>query len=164
MKPPQSLAALIVPILACLLTACASAVTPATDSEQLEAARAAVLARTLEWHDAWEDLEPDAVLALYAPDVRYYWFGQEMPSLEAFESVLHNYIIPENYGYSLDPISPHIQVLSPTSVVSSYLFKGTVNRRDGTIEPVEAAVSLVFQKRKGHWWIVHVHESGSTTE
>lgn len=74
-KLPQSLAALIVTILACVLTACTSAVTPATDSEELEAARAAVFAKTLEWHDAWEDLEPDPVLALYAPDVRYYWFG-----------------------------------------------------------------------------------------
>lgn len=162
MKRSLRAATVILLILACLSTACASA--PRHRSEQLDVARAAVLAKTLNWHAAWEHLEPNAVLAHYAPDLRYYWFGEVMPSLEAFKAALHRHIIPASYGYSLQPISPDIQVLSPTSAISSFLFNGTVNRRNGTTEPVAAAVSLVFEKRNGEWWIVHVHESGSRNE
>jgi hypothetical protein len=64
-----------------------------------------------------------------------------------------------NVTYSLEMSDANVRMVGGDAGVVSFRLIGSETPRDGTARPFSEAFSLIFQRVRGEWVVVHVHDS-----
>lgn len=131
-------------------------------AQTLTAEHEAALADTLlavaeEWNAAWAELDPEPYLAHYGDEARFYYQGAELDRAALGEVVREEMAGIERWSTEL--VDPRVEVLGPDAGVVSFRYEGEWEDTDGETRDIEAALTLVFERRDGEWTVVQAHES-----
>jgi uncharacterized protein (TIGR02246 family) len=132
---------------------------------QTRDARTAPVSDTLvalaqEWVDTWNNKDVERMRRLHADDVsiQLYALGEEFVTIEK----LLKEIRKENFwklSWSIKIVQPHVRMLGADAALVAFRVVGKETHSYGSSRPYSAAFSLVFQRYRDEWKIVHVHDS-----
>jgi len=120
-----------------------------------------LIARAHEWVDTWNYKDVERMRQLHADDVsiQRYGIGDEFITIEK----LLKEIREQNFwklSWSIKIVQPHVRMLGADAALVAFRLQGKETHSDGRSRIYSAAYSLVFQRYRSEWKIVHVH-SGS---
>lgn len=119
-----------------------------------------LLARSQEWVDTWNVKDVERMRRLHADDVadQRYVIGNGFGTMEELLRMVRE----ENFWnvtWSIKIVDPKVRMLGSDGGLVSFLLVGTETTGGGVPRPFSEAFSLVFQRIRGEWLIVHVHDS-----
>jgi hypothetical protein len=97
---------------------------------------------------------------LHADDIsiQLYAIGEEFVTMEK----LLKEIREENFwklSWSIKIVQPQVRMLGADAALVAFRLVGKETHSNGSSRPYSAAFSLVFQRYRDDWKIVHVHDS-----
>lgn len=119
-----------------------------------------LLVRTRQWVDTWNARDVGGMRRLHAADVgdQRYVFGNGFTTME--------WLLKEvretnfwNVTWSLGMADAKVRMLGGDAGLVSFRLIGNETPRGGATRPFSEAFSLIFQRVRGEWLIVHVHDS-----
>ena len=122
-----------------------------------------LVARTQEWVDTWINKDVKRMRRLHADDVSRQMYGIG----DGFDTIgrLLNELRDENFwnvSWSIKIVEPRVRILGADAALVAFRLVGSETPKEGTTRPYSAAISLIFQRIRGVWLIVHVHDSSGT--
>ena len=123
-----------------------------------------LLARTQQWVDTWNNKDLEGMRRLHAADLsrQRYGIGHGFTTMEW----LLNELREKNFwdlSWSLRIVDSDVRMLGGDAGLVSFRLLGSETPNNGPARPFSAAFSLVFQRIRGEWRIVHVHDSSPAT-
>ena len=119
-----------------------------------------LVARAQEWVDTWINKDVKRMRRLHADDVssQLYGIGDDFDTMERLLNELRegNFW---NVSWSIKIVEPRVRILGADAALVAFRLVGSETPKDGTTRPYSAAISLIFQRVRGEWLIVHVHDS-----
>ena len=146
-----------------LLLFCSTALVGQTRGSGTAPASDALLARAQEWVDTWNNKDVERMRRLHADDVsgQLYGIGEGFDTIER----LLKEIREENFwrlSWSIKIVQPRVRMLGADAALVAFRLVGKETNSDGSSQPYSAAYSLVFQRYRDEWKIVHIHTSHGT--
>ena len=119
-----------------------------------------LIARAQEWVDTWNNKDVKRMRALHAADVadQLYGIGEEFGTVDK----LLDGIARENYwnlSWSIKIVEPRVRLLGPDAALVAFRLIGDETNSDGRSRRYSGAYSLIFQREKKVWKVIHVHSS-----
>lgn len=119
-----------------------------------------LVARAQEWVDTWNNKDVGGMRRLHADDVagQLYGIGEEFGTVDK----LLDDIARENFwnlSWSIKIVDPRVRVLGTDAALVAFRLVGQETNSDGGSRPYSAAYSLIFQRQKNIWKVIHVHSS-----
>jgi len=119
-----------------------------------------LLARTQQWVDAWNEKDVAGMRRLHAVDVgdQRYVIGNGFTTMEWLlkELAATNFW---NVTWSIRMAEAKVRMLGVDAGLVSFRLTGNETPSGGATAPFSEAFSLIFQRVRGEWLIVHVHDS-----
>lgn len=120
----------------------------------------ALLTRTQQWVDTWNAKDVDSMRRLHADDVvnQRYGIGQDFITMDWLLRELKE----KNFwdvSWSIRMVEPKVRMLGSEAGVVSFRLVGSETPAGAATRPFAEIFTLVFQRIKGEWLIVHVHDS-----
>jgi hypothetical protein len=119
-----------------------------------------LLVHTQKWVDAWNEKDVQGIRSLHAADVgdQRYGIGNEFITVEWLlkEISKTNFF---NVTWSIKIADAKVRMLGADAGIVSFRLVGNETPRGGAPRPFSEAFSLIFQRSRGDWSIVHVHDS-----
>ena len=120
----------------------------------------ALIARAQEWVDTWNKNDVAGMRRLHADDVS----GQLYGIGEGFIPVdkLLDDIAKENFwglSWSIKIENPRVRSLGPDTALVAFNLVGQETNSEGGSRRYSGAYSLIFQRQKNVWKVIHVHSS-----
>jgi len=119
-----------------------------------------LLARTQQWVDAWNAKDVGAMRRLHAADVgdQRYVVGNGFTTMEWLLKELRETNF-WNVTWSIKMADAKVRMLGGDAGLVSFRLIGNETPSGGATRPFAEAFSLIFQRVRGEWSIVHVHDS-----
>ena len=120
-----------------------------------------LIARAQEWVDTWNNKDVKRMRGLHAADVtgQLYGIGEEFTTMDK----LLDGIAKENFwnlSWSIKIVEPRVRILGPdVALVAFRLIGDETNNSTGGSRRYSGAYSLIFQRERKVWKVVHVHSS-----
>jgi ketosteroid isomerase-like protein len=119
-----------------------------------------LIARAQEWVDTWNKKDVRRMRGLHAADVT----GQLYGIVEEFTTIdkLLDDIARENFwklSWSIKIVEPRVRILGPDAALVAFRLIGDETNSTGGSRRYSAAYSLIFQRERKVWRVVHVHSS-----
>jgi uncharacterized protein (TIGR02246 family) len=145
---------------AALLFFCSTALVGQAPRSSTASVSNTLVARAQEWVDTWNDKDVERMRRLHADDVsiQLYGIGEEFVAIDKLLKAIRE----ENFwnlSWSIKIVQPHVRMLGADAALVTFRLVGKETHRGGSSRPYSAAYSLVFQRHRGEWKIVHVHSS-----
>ena len=119
-----------------------------------------LLSITEAYNAAWEKLDLDQISEYHADDFTYYRRGTlDSKSQSEFEQVYHDDVATQITSYWADASNIWVEVLGTDAGTVAFEFRGGVTTPDGATHDYDGALTYIFERRDGHWRLVHIHES-----
>ncbi|HKY97734.1 MAG TPA: nuclear transport factor 2 family protein [Gemmatimonadaceae bacterium] len=130
---------------------CDSSRSPITDT---------LLVRTQQWVDAWNEKDVGAMRRLHAADVgdQRYVIGNDFTTMEWLLKELRETNF-WNVTWSIRMADAKVRMLGAEAGLVSFRLTGSETPSGGAMRPFSEAFTLIFQRIRGEWLIVHVHDS-----
>lgn len=106
---------------------------------------------------AWEELNPEPYLDYYSDDLHFYYQGSDL-TRDKFEEVVRREMAAYQ-EFTTELSDPQVEVLGPDAAVVSFKYKGTAVDTTGNQKSLNAAFSVIFERRNDEWKIIQAHES-----
>jgi ketosteroid isomerase-like protein len=122
--------------------------------------RKILLARANEWTDTWNKRDLKRMRALHAPDIdrQLYGIGGNFGSVKKlFEDIEKTNFF--GLRWTLKMVDPKIRMLGSDSALIALRLVGKETNSKGVSRDFAEGFTLVFQRIKKDWKIVHVHDS-----
>lgn len=130
---------------------------PQLTPEQESAIADSVRSLTEETLATWNELNPEPYLDYYSEDLHFYYQGSHLPR-NKFEEVVRKQM--DLYQeFTTEMSDPQVEVLGPDASVVSFKYKGTAVDTAGNPDSLDAALTVIFERRNDGWKIVQAHES-----
>lgn len=119
-----------------------------------------LLVRTQQWVDAWNSQDVGGMRRLHAADVgdQRYVIGNGFTTMEWLLKELRETNF-WNVTWSLRIADAKVRMLGGDAGLVSFRLIGNETPSAGATRPFSEAFSLIFQRVRGEWLIVHVHDS-----
>ena len=119
-----------------------------------------LLVRTQQWVDAWNKKDVEGMRRLHAADVsdQRYVIGNGFTSMEWLLKELRETNF-WNVTWSIRMVDAKVRMLGEDAGLVSLRLTGDETPSGGATRPFSEAFSLIFQRVRGEWLIVHVHDS-----
>jgi hypothetical protein len=119
-----------------------------------------LLVRTQQWVDAWNEKDVAAMRRLHAADVgdQRYVIGNSFTAMEWLLKELRETNF-WNVTWSIRMTDAKVRMLGADGGLVSFRLTGDETPSGGATRPFSEAFSLIFQRVRGEWLIVHVHDS-----
>ncbi len=101
-------------------------------------------------------LDPEAYLQLFSDDLHF--LNREWVDRAEFEKGVRK-LMAAYQEYPVDVTETRIEVLGRDAAVASLIFRAQPVDTAGESREVEAAITLVYERRDGEWKVVQAHES-----
>jgi ketosteroid isomerase-like protein len=153
-------------LLATLLVSTVTVGCATPQTQQLAAGREAAIADTLlslteAYNTVWAELDLERISEYHADDFTYYRQGVvQSASQTEFERAYHDDVATQITSYWANARETWVEVLGLDAGVVAFVFRGGVETPDGAMHDYDGALTYVYERRGGHWRIVHIHESG----
>jgi len=146
-------------VLTSLLLFCAGSLGQTTTSKAASTQKALV-AHAQEYVDTWNKKNVKRMRQLHAPDVasQLYGIGDTFMRVDT----LLEELAKENFwnaSWSLKMMDPRVRMLGSDAAFVAFRLVGKQTDGKGVTTPYSAAFTLVYQRQKGAWKIVHVQDS-----
>jgi hypothetical protein len=124
-----------------------------------------LLVRTQQWVDTWNNKDVEGMRRLHAADVgrQRYAIGHGFTTTGWLLEELRT----KNFwglSWSLRIADSEVRMLSHDAALVSFRLLGSETLSNGSTRPFSAAFSMVFQRIRGEWLIVHVHDSSPAAD
>jgi ketosteroid isomerase-like protein len=129
-----------------------------TDAEQEAAIVTTLLSTTEEYNAVWESLDFERISAYHGDDFTYYRRGV-VDSASDFQMAFLENVATQITAYWSYASSISVDVLGQDAGIVAFLFRGGVETPGGAKHDYDGAPTYVFERRRGDWKIVHIHES-----
>ena len=139
---------------------CPAALSAQTSGSKTAPVSDTLVARAQEWVDTWNKKDVERMRRLHADDVssQLYGIGDEFGTIEGLLKELREKNF-WNLSWSIKIVEPRVRILGANGALVAFRLVGSETSKDGTMRPYSAAFSLIFQRVRGEWLIVHVHDS-----
>jgi hypothetical protein len=119
-----------------------------------------LLARTQQWVDAWNKKDVGGMRRLHAADVgdQRYVIGNGFTTMDWLLKELRETNF-WNVTWSTRIVDAKVRMLGGDAGLVSFRMIGSETPSGGATHPFSEAFSLIFQRVRGEWLIVHVHDS-----
>jgi hypothetical protein len=119
-----------------------------------------LLARTQQWVDAWNKKDVEGMRRLHGADVgdQRYVIGNNFTTMEWLLKELRETNF-WNVTWSIRMVDAKVRMLGEDAGLVSLRLTGDETPSGGATRPFSEAFSLIFQRVRGEWLIVHVHDS-----
>ena len=119
-----------------------------------------LLARSQKWVDTWNEKNAGGMRRLHAADVgdQRYVVGNGFTTMEWLLKELGETNF-WNVTWSLRMADAKVRMLGADAGLVSFRLTGNQTPSGGPTRPYSEAFSLIFQRVRGEWLIVHVHDS-----
>jgi ketosteroid isomerase-like protein len=119
-----------------------------------------LLVRTQQWVDAWNEKDVEAIRRLHAADVgdQRYVIGNGFTTMEWLLKELREKNF-WNVTWSIRTVEAKARMLGGDAGLVSFRLTGNETPSGGATHPFSEAFTLIFQRVRGEWLIVHVHDS-----
>ena len=119
-----------------------------------------LIARTQQWVDAWNEKDVGSMRRLHAADVgdQRYVIGNGFTTMDWLLTELRNTNF-WNVTWSVRMVDAKVRMLGGDVGLVSFRLMGNETPSGGATHPFSEAFSLIFQRARGEWLIVHVHDS-----
>jgi hypothetical protein len=119
-----------------------------------------LLVRTRQWVDAWNKKDVGGMRRLHAADVgdQRYVIGNGFTTMEWLLNDLREKNF-WNVTWSVRMVDAKVRMLGADAGLVSFRLVGNETPSGGATRPFSEAFSLIFQRVRGEWLIVHVHDS-----
>jgi len=119
-----------------------------------------LVARAQEWVNTWNNKDVERMRRLHADDVsgQLYGIGDGFGTIEGLLKEAHEKNF-WNLSWSIKIVEPRVRILGADAALVAFRLVGSETPKDGTARPYSAAFSLIFQRVRAKWLIVHVHDS-----
>lgn len=119
-----------------------------------------LLLRTRQWVDTWNAQDVGAMRRLHAADVgdQRYVIGNGFMTMEWLLKEIRETNF-WNGTWSLEMADTKVRMLGEDAGLVSFRLIGNQTPRGGATRPFSEAYSLIFQRVRGEWLIVHIHDS-----
>ncbi|HJP82059.1 MAG TPA: nuclear transport factor 2 family protein [Fimbriimonadaceae bacterium] len=119
-----------------------------------------ILKRTNQWVDTWNQRDVKRMRALHAEDIesQFYAIGGNFSTVE---KLLKDIESTNFFGlkWAIKIADPHIRTLSSNSALIVFRLIGKETNSKGATRDFSECFTLVFQRIRQDWKIVHVHDS-----
>ncbi|HUF64744.1 MAG TPA: DUF4440 domain-containing protein [Gemmatimonadaceae bacterium] len=144
-------------LLTALIVGCAPAPQAQVPDAEVETT---LVAHAHRWVDTWNNNDVERMSRLHAADVslQLYGIGDAFVTMDELLEELRE----ENFwklSWSINMVEPRVRRLGAEAALVAFRLVGKETRSDGSSRPYAAAYSLVFQRDRHNWKIVHVHSS-----
>lgn len=119
-----------------------------------------LLVRTQRWVDAWNEKDVEGMRRLHAADVgeQRYAIGNDFTTMEWLLKELRETNF-WNVTWSIRMADAKVRMLGGDAGLVSFRLIGNETPSGGATRPFSEAYTLIFQRVRGEWLIVHVHDS-----
>ena len=119
-----------------------------------------LVARAQEWVDTWNNKDVERMRRLHADDasIQLYGRGDRFGTIERTLKEIRE----ENFwnlSWSVKIEEPRVRILGADAALVAFRLVGKETHSDGSSRPYSSAYSLVFQRYRDEWKIVHIHSS-----
>jgi ketosteroid isomerase-like protein len=119
-----------------------------------------LIAQSQEWVNTWNDRDVDKLRSLHAKDIsaQLYGIGEELYPVDK----LLDDIKRENWwglSWSITIKDPKVRMLGSDTALVAFRLVGTETNGAGASRVYSGAYSLLFERQKNEWKVVHVHSS-----
>ena len=137
----------------------AATVTPAATAAPADTAEFKSLIQN--YWKAWNTLNPDSAASMYSKDADAVFFDVAPLKYNGWEEYKEGVkkVFASAASASIVP-NDDLQVTRRGKITwTSYTFHGTINQKDGKAMQLDGRHTAIWEKRAGHWIILHEHLS-----
>jgi uncharacterized protein (TIGR02246 family) len=119
-----------------------------------------LIGRAQEWVDTWNNKDVERMGRLHADDASSHLYGRG-DRFGTIEGTLKE-IRRENFwnlSWSVKMVEPRVRILGPDAALVAVRLVGNEINSDGITRPYSSAYTLVFERQRNQWKIVHIHSS-----
>ena len=124
------------------------------DAYQMEKS---IIALTIELAKSWEELDADKYLDYFSPDLDFYIEGERL-GFEFLDGIVRN-AMSTLKRTTFEVIEPKVSYASHDVAIISFQLKETFLDKNENYEELNAAMTLVWEKKEEQWKITLAHES-----
>lgn len=120
-----------------------------------------ILDVTTEYNKVWETLDVEKIAEFHSNEnFLYYWHGELASKDNDHFRKLFPEILATIKGWSIKKTSgPLVQIINKNTAIISFTLEAETIGLDGKTSIEKGALTYVWNKIKGEWKIVHIHDS-----
>lgn len=133
-----------------------------SSGSKTKSVQATLIARAQEWVDTWNDKDVKRMRQLHAADIssQLYAIDGEFVTMKGLLDELAKEKF-WNLSWSIKIADPRVRLLGSDSALVTFRLVGKETNSKGISRPYSAAFSMIFQRQKNVWKVVHVHDSSA---